>query len=90
MGVLGGLAALLLAAGVALAAGETLPRSLVSSGGGQVSAGGLHLHSAIGQPLVGAVGDGPALCSGFLCGPGAPGASGGGEPFFLYLPLVQR
>lgn len=57
----------------ALAAGEAPPRSLVSTAGGQVSAGGLRLHSALGQPASGIIND-PSpgsemrLCSGFICG----------------------
>lgn len=75
--VLAGLMALLLSIGVALAAGEILPRSLMGSGGGQISGGGLRLRSAIGQPVAGAVSDSFTLCSGFICGQEAPGSSGG-------------
>lgn len=70
-----------------MASGELLPRSLVSGGGGLVSTGGMMLHSAIGQPVVGAVQNGLALCSGFLCGSGAPV---GGSDFYVYLPVVIR
>jgi len=73
---------------LAMAGSDVLPRSLVSSGGGTVSEGGLALHSAIGQPVVGAVQNGLALCSGFLCGSGAPPV--GGSEFASYLPLVLR
>jgi hypothetical protein len=79
--------AVLLTFSLAAASGELLPRSLISGGGGMVSEGGLALRSAIGQPVVGAVENGAALCSGFLCGPGAP--VGGGD-FYVYLPLVIR
>lgn len=81
------LVVLLLSLGLVLAAGEMLPRSLVSAGGGLVAQSGLNLHSAIGQPAVGAVQNGPTLCSGFLCGPGAPSVNDGGHS--LYLPLLQ-
>ncbi len=80
--------AVLLTFSLAAASGELLPRSLVSNGGGMVSEGGLALHSAIGQPVVGAVGNGLTLCSGFLCGSGAPPV--GGSDFYVYLPLVIR
>lgn len=73
---------------LALAAGEILPRSLVGSGGGQVSQSGLALHSAVGQPVVGAVHNNLNLCSGYLCGAGAPPVSG--SDYSLYLPAVLR
>jgi hypothetical protein len=78
---------LLVMVGLAAAVGELLPRNLVSGGGGMVSEGGLALHSAIGQPVVGAVENGLALCSGFLCGSGAPV---GGSDFYVYLPVAIR
>lgn len=80
--------AVLLTFSLVAASGELLPRSLVSGGGGMVSEGGLALHSAIGQPVVGAVENGVTLCSGFLCGSGAPPV--GGSDFYVYLPLVIR
>lgn len=79
---------LLLLVGLALAGGQGMPRSLVSSGGGAVAQSGLTLHSAIGQPVVGAVENGPTLCSGFLCGAEAPPVSG--TDFHTYLPVVVR
>lgn len=57
----------LLFAGLGLAAGEMIPRSLVSGGGGLVSQGDVALNGAIGQPAVGPVRDGITLCSGFHC-----------------------
>lgn len=80
--------AVLLTFSLVAASGELLPRSLISGGGGMVSQGGLALHSAIGQPVVGAVENGLTLCSGFLCGSGAPPV--GGSDFYVYLPLVIR
>lgn len=80
---------LLLAVGLAAAAGEMLPQSLVSSGGGQVDQEGLTLHSAVGQPVVGAVESGSTLCSGFLCGADAPQVSSD-DDYPLYLPAVSR
>jgi len=82
------LTAVLLTVGLAAAGGDMLPRSLVSSGGGLVSQDGYTLHSAIGQPVVGAVENGVTLCSGYLCGPGAPAVTGGN--FSIYLPAVIR
>jgi uncharacterized repeat protein (TIGR01451 family) len=70
--VAGAAAILLLTLVTVLAAGERLPRSLVSSGGGPVGEGGVTLRSAIGQPIAGVVREGIALCSGFLCGDRAP------------------
>ncbi len=81
------IASLLLAA-LALAAGESSPRSLVGSGGGQVRAEGLTLRGAIGQPVVGVVHNGLSLCSGYHCAPSAP--AGSNETWALYLPLVTR
>lgn len=80
---------LLLVVGLAVAAGEMLPQSLVSSGGSQVDQEGLTLHSAIGQPAVGAVENGATLCSGFLCGADAPQLSTD-DDYPLYLPAVSR
>ncbi len=81
---------LLLGIGLALAAGELLPRSQVSGGGGAVASGGLALHTAVGQPAAGAVTmAGATLCSGFWCGLGAPGGPLLGE-MRVYLPVVIR
>lgn len=82
------LTAVLLTFGLAFAGGDMLPRSLVSSGGGLVSQGEYALHSAIGQPVVGAVQNGAILCSGYLCGADAPPVTGGG--YHIYLPTVIR
>lgn len=82
------LTAVLLTVGLVFAGGDMLPRSLVSSGGGLVSQGGYTLHSAIGQPVVGAVQNEATLCSGFLCGADAPPVTGGG--YHIYLPVVVR
>jgi hypothetical protein len=82
------LTAVLLTVGLAFAGGNMLPRSLVSSGGGVVSQGGYVLHSAIGQPVVGAVQNEATLCSGYLCGADAPPVTGGG--YHIYLPVVIR
>ena len=51
--------------------GETIPRAVVSSGGGQLQGTGLVLQSTVGQPLSGIVSEGVSglnLCSGFQCG----------------------
>lgn len=55
--------------GYALAAGETLPRTLFASGGGSIREAGLNINLAIGQPVIGTVSrDSLRLCSGFYCG----------------------
>ena len=58
-------------------------RSLISSGGGQVSQDGLAMQSAVGQPLVGCGRNGLSLCSGFLCGPCS-------AEHKVFLPIVTR
>lgn len=80
--------AVLLTVSLAAASGELLPRSLISSGGGSVSQNQMVLHSAIGQPAVGAVQNDLTLCSGFLCAAGAPPLSGADTR--IYLPLIVR
>jgi hypothetical protein len=89
LAVLGFALALFLSVGIVLAVDETLERGTVSSGGSEISDGGLTLQSSAGQPVVGAIGNSDlTLCSGLLCGEGAPAVS---EPDqALYLPLVQR
>jgi hypothetical protein len=79
---------LTLSVALALAAGQGPPRALVGSGGGALSGDGLRLRAAIGQPLAGRVENGMTLCSGFLCGPGAP--IGEDEEHTISLPLVVR
>ena len=84
-----GLLLIFLAATAALAAGEGLPRSVVSSGGGVIQATGRQVLASIGQPVVGAVSGPPlTLCSGFICGEGAPPVSQ--EGFKTFLPRVSR
>jgi len=74
-GIVAGFAlALLLALGIALAAGETISRASFGSGGGDVSSadGTLKLSSSLGAPIVGTGSSSSArLCSGPRCGPGA-------------------
>ena len=53
--VLVGILVSLLVVFVVSAAGESIQRSLVGSGGGQIAAGDLVLRSAIGQPVAGKV-----------------------------------
>jgi hypothetical protein len=65
----------------------SLPRSLVSSGGGIVKGSGLELNSAIGQPVTGIKSGGPGqvtLCSGFLCPEAVHGSSQ------VFVPLVVK
>ena len=64
----------------------SLPRSLVSSGGGIISGSGLELNSAIGQPVTGIESGGPGevtLCSGFLCPEAVQGESQVFIPFVV-------
>ena len=78
------LALSIIATAVALAAGDSLPRSVMSSGGGTgLAAGGNILYGTLGQPVAGTVSDTDFdLCSGFWCG---PAASRGKR---IYLPLI--
>jgi hypothetical protein len=64
------IALLMLASAAPLyAAGESLARAAVLSGGGDATSGG-GLRSAVGEPIVGLTSAGGAtLCSGFLCAP---------------------
>jgi hypothetical protein len=82
------LLALTLFAGLLLAAFDpSLPRHLLSSGGGLIEGDGLILNSAIGQPVVGTESGGPgevSLCSGFLCAESLQGTQE------IYLPFVVR
>jgi hypothetical protein len=61
-----------LAWGVAYAAGEMIPRSVMSSGGDHVAAGDIAMRGVLGQPIAGrvSVSEG-GLCSGFECGSGS-------------------
>jgi hypothetical protein len=93
LGLMGGLVFLLVVSiGLAWAAGESISSGLVSSGGGEVSAEGLRLRSAVGQPAEGVVGeDGLILCSGHLCGPGtSPPVAGSSDTHAVYLPFAVR
>ena len=82
------LTAVFLTVGLVLAGGDMMPRSLVSSGGGIVNQNGVTLHSAVGQPAVGAVANGDVLCAGYLCGADAPPVTVGSQA--IYLPFVMR
>lgn len=83
--------AALLMAGTALAAGERIPRSAVTGGGGAQSTAGIQLRVAVGQPLAGTSSGATRLCSGMLCGAGVPDTPDPGVPgTTLYLPLLAR
>lgn len=75
---------LLLLTVVARAAGESLPRYLVSSGGGLTQTSDLRLSNAIGQPVAGLARNGLNLCAGYLC------QSTSGTDNSVYLPVVIR
>lgn len=64
-------------AGAALAAGEVLTRSVVTSAGGQATVDGIEARSAVGQPVAGIItseGNG-GVCVGFIC-PGSGSTQG--------------
>ncbi len=87
--LIGAMVGVLLLTGIALAAGESLPRHAVSGGGDTVSAGNITLRNTIGQPIAGSVSNGGSLCSGFICGQAASAPTSGGDKF-VYLPLVLK
>ncbi len=75
-------ASTLLLSAIVLAAGEQMPRSVISGGGGRITGGNVVLHGTLGQPVVGSVAnDSYRLCSGFWCGGGV---------YKIYLPLTLR
>lgn len=80
----------LLVAGTALAAGERIPRSVVTGGGGAQSAASVQLRVAVGQPLAGVSRSTVRLCSGLLCGAGVFDTPPDAPGSMLYLPLVVR
>jgi hypothetical protein len=87
--LVGAALALVLVLGGVLAVGEPPPRSTISSGGGEISSGELRLQTSIGQPVVSTVSNETyELCSGLLCGPGAPGLSL--VPQEVYLPVIEK
>jgi len=83
--------AALLVAGTALAAGERIPRSAMTGGGGAQSTASIQLRVAVGQPLAGTSSGAARLCSGLLCGAGVPDTPDPGVPGTTrYLPLIRR
>ena len=71
---------ILLAAG--FSAGFDIGWYAFTTGGGHAAAGNYTLDSAIGQPVVGTIGNGAIqICAGFLCAPPA---------FIIYMPLTNR
>jgi uncharacterized protein YjeT (DUF2065 family) len=87
--LVGAALALVLVLGGVLAVGEPPLRSTISSGGGEISSGELRLQTSIGQPVVGAVSNETyELCSGLICGSGAPGLNIVLQK--VYLPLVEK
>lgn len=85
--LIGAMVGVLLLTAIVLAAGESLPRHVIGSGGSSIE-NGITLRNAIGQPIAGAVSNGITLCSGFVCGQSTS------APFdnnhFVYLPLVLK
>lgn len=78
---------LCLAVGLALAAGDTMPRTLIDSGGGALEQSDIRLQSSIGQPIVGTVSQEMTLCSGYYCGPGVAAVA---KDYAIYLPVIVR
>ncbi len=81
--LIGAMVGVLLLTGIALAAGESLPRHVVSGGGNTIQ-NGITLRNTIGQPIAGTVGNGITLCSGFIC------EQGSAPTHTIYLPLVLK
>lgn len=73
--------------GLVAAAGEMLPRSLVSSGGGSTANSELTLQASLAQPIANTVTNEFTLCAGFYCGPGVTET---GVNYFVYLPTVIK
>lgn len=91
LGLIGALAVLLLAS-AALAAGEQIPRSAITSGGGAAEVSEASLRASIGQPVACTISGALRLCSGLHCGAGAPDTPDP-EPDpdeRVYLPLLTR
>jgi len=76
----------LLVVAAALAAGPSINRWLIGSGGSQVEGSGLVLRQSVGQPVVGAVSNDLTLCSGFVCGYGVTAE----VTYTVYLPTIHR
>jgi hypothetical protein len=79
------LVALLMLAGVALAAGTpAIDRWVIAGGGGRAELPAHSLSGTLGQSVVGVTSSGAhGLCAGFWCRPGAPWQAS-------YVPLVLR
>lgn len=73
--------------GLVAAAGETMPRSLFSSGGGHVANSELTLQAALAQPVAGTVANESILCAGFYCGTGVTETN---FDYTVYLPTVIK
>lgn len=73
--------------GLVAAAGEMLPRSLVSSGGGTTANSELTLQASLAQPIANTVTNEFTLCAGFYCGAGVTET---GVNYYVYLPTVIK
>jgi hypothetical protein len=73
--------------GLVAAAGEMLPRSLVSSGGGSTANSELTLQASLAQPIANTVTNEFTLCAGFYCGAGVTETV---VNYNVYLPAVIR
>ncbi len=78
----------LLVGGVWASGGVELPRTVLSSGGSEVSGNGLVLSASLGQPVVGTVETGAVRhCSGFWCAAAAPVTPTDSD---IYMPLLVK
>lgn len=84
--------AALLVVGGARAAGEQIPRSAVTGGGGAAETVELRLRASIGQPAAGTAGGTLRLCAGLVCGTGAPDTPdpAPSEGHTIFLPLLVK
>lgn len=73
--------------GFVAAAGEMLPRSLVSSGGGSTANSQLTLQASLAQPIANTVTNEFTLCAGFYCGAGVTETA---VNYYVYLPAVIK
>jgi hypothetical protein len=91
----------MLLAGTLLAAGESINRSAINSGGGSVNSGDVQLQASLGQPFAGtvSVGDNQSLCGGLFCGAGVPDTPAPPDPDpdpdpdpqnTIYLPTIKN
>jgi hypothetical protein len=74
------------------AAGEQIPRSAVTGGGGTEATTAVRLRASIGQPVAGTSSSILRLCGGIICGTGVPDTPDPVPPVIseVFLPLLVR